>query len=77
MIHPDDVKATGPKNANLSEALRDLFDWAATERIIDPPRAALWVKVQEWAQGTACHYGSGMRRNPSPANANVDAPAHD
>lgn len=75
MIHPDDIKGTGPKNANLAEHLRDLFEWAEAEGIVDPPRAPLWHKVKEYAQGAACHYGCGMRRpKPSPSNDQRDAP---
>lgn len=69
MIHPDDIKVTGPKNANLAAHLRDLFEWAEAEGIVDPPRATIWHKVKEYAQGAACHYGCGMRRpKPSPSN---------
>lgn len=73
MIHPDDIMGSATKNRELSEALRDLHDWADAKITLDP-RESYWREVQEWAQGTAAKYGVTMRRRKSsPSNASVEA----
>jgi hypothetical protein len=75
MIHPDDIIGSANKNRELSEALRDLHDWASAEIALDPRGHHYWGQIQEWAMGTAAKYGVTMRRRKSSAsNANVDLP---
>ena len=69
MIHPDDIIGSANKNRELSEALRDLHDWADAEIALDPRVSYQWRQIQDWAQGTAAKYGVTMRRRKSsPSN---------
>ena len=75
MIHPDDIIGSANKNRDLSEALRDLHDWAAAEIAMAPHHSYHWRQVQDWAQGTAAKYGVTMRRRKSSrSNAELTRP---